>query len=85
MLSVFEITCLRSQDRTCEAGCSVAVVDIDDTYASGAAVEHSEQGSQAPEAGPVTDAGGDGDDGAVHQPGYHTGQRPLHTLSLIHI
>ena len=43
-----------------------------------AAVQHAQQGRDAPEGGAVAHAGGHGDHRTRHQPADHRGERPLH-------
>ena len=56
-----------------------AVVDVDDAYTRGAAIEHGEQSGKSVEARPVSHAGGNGDYRNLHKPANHGGQRALHT------
>jgi len=48
------------------------------TDTGGAGVEHGQQRRQAVEGRPVTDAGGHGDDGDLHEAGHHRREGPLH-------
>jgi hypothetical protein len=59
-------------------GRAKAVIDVDDSDARGASVEHREQRGDSIEAGPIPHAGGHTDDGAGDQAAYHAGQGALH-------
>ena len=55
-----------------------AVVDIHDRDTAGATVEHRQQRRDPPEAGAVTDAGGNRNDGDVDEPADDAWQGALH-------
>lgn len=60
-----------------EAGAE-AIVDIDDGDSGAAGVEHAEESGYAAEAGAVTNARGDGDNGLVDEARDHAGEGALH-------
>ena len=59
-------------------GGTEAVVDVDDGYAGGAAIQHGEKRGYTAETGTVADAGGNTDDRTRNQATDHTGQGALH-------
>lgn len=59
-------------------GGTEAVVYVDDGYVGGAAVEHAEEGRYSVETGPVTYAGGDGDDGDGYEAANYARERAFH-------
>ena len=63
---------------TC-AGGAESVIDIDDGYAGGAAVDHGEQGGYSAERRPVADAGRDCDDGRGDESGNDARERTFHS------
>ena len=65
-------------DHVGEITAAEAVVDIHDTDAAGAGVEHRQKRRDAAEGGAVAHAGGNGDHGAVGKAADDGGQRALH-------
>ena len=59
--------------------CAESIVDVDHSDAASAAVEHPEEGGETAEVCAVSDAGGDGDDGATHQPGDGAREGTFHS------
>jgi hypothetical protein len=55
-----------------------AIIDVDCSHARGTAIEHGEQGGDAPEARAITNAGGYGDDRFIDKAPNDAGQRSLH-------
>ena len=55
------------------------VVDIDDAYAAGAAVEHTEKRRKAVKARAVSDRGRNADDRTIDQPADNACKRALHS------
>ena len=66
------------RDQTGDVPALEAGVDVHHGDVRGATVQHAQQGGDAAEAGPVADAGGNGDHRAGDVPAHHAGQRPLH-------
>jgi hypothetical protein len=60
------------------------VVDVDDSHAGGATVQHAQKRSDAAKACTVADAGGDGDDGHAYDPAHDRRQRALHSSHYDH-
>ena len=61
-----------------DEACAETVIDVDYTDAAGAAIEHTEQGGEAAEAGAVADTGGHGNDGSFDQSADHTWEGTFH-------
>ena len=72
------LACGEAVDLCCGVGCSESVVDVDHGYSASAAVEHPEESGEAAEVCAVSDAGGDGDDGATDESGDGAGEGSFH-------
>ena len=65
-------------DQAGNVSCAETVIDIDHGDVAGTAIQHAEQRGKPVKAGPITHAGGNGDDGTGDQAADHTGQGAFH-------